>query len=379
MKPGSESTTAQATELDTTPASTASPEQQERDRLFDAAIEHLDQSPSTQAFTETTDLDAKKPGEEGAAGEGDGEGKDKEKEKPVEQPRDDKGKFAAAKKAEADAAAAAKKAADAGPKLDDVLSKLPADQQDAVKKIVAKAQADVAAAEEKAKRHTSQVDGYKRKLEESRIQLEAAKKAGDPTAQKKAQEQATAAKAKLAELKQDHPNIAEAIDAAIAAEREAMRKELGGQLADLQKRVAPIVEKESKEAVDAEHAAIAKKHPDWETVVETSEFLDWYKQQPAEVKALAKGDAAAETRLFDLYRLDIPLETAEQIAARVKAETERAAADKVAALRDRQRRDAAGPSGKPTAAPSKTESQADANTAMFDAAVDRVAKELHVA
>lgn len=384
MKPGETDNT--DTEVVQQPQPTA--EEKQAAALFDAAVEHVQGSPSVPFTQEAAD-----------AAIAEGEGDDK-------QPRDEKGKFAkadaegetdeqraareAAEKTAADKAAAEKTAADAAAAAAakakaeaadpnaELLAALPEDARAVVAKIQADAKKAVEEAELKAKRHTSQVDGYKKALAEARAEADRAKKAGDPAAEKKAKEEAAAANEALENLKKDFPNIATALDAVAKTTEERVRKELGAQIAALQQQVAPVVQRAHDSAVAAEEAAIEEKHEGWKDEIKTSQFIEWYKAQPAEVQALAKGNAQAEIRMFDLYRVDHPRETAEQIAAREKAAADRAAADALAAKRQQQQRDAAGPSGKRTPAPTKTPTDENSADAMFDAAVAKVAKEFRV-
>jgi hypothetical protein len=361
----------QSTDGNTETTETAAPaaDQQKLDALFDAAVDHVADKP-TVAFTEET---GKAVAEQPRDGEGKFAKKPEGEDKPAGDDKADKPAGEAPKKGEEQAAATES--------ADDIIAKLPPESQDAVRRIIGDATKRATEAETLAKRHTSQVAGYRKKLAEAEGALKTAKDAGDAAGAKKAEQAKAAANAELEELAKDYPNIAKALKNAtdqIAREtEERVRKEVGGEIAKLQQSIKPLVERGAREATAAEEAAIADKHPGWDKEVETPQFLEWFQKQPVEVQALAKGNAQAEISLFNLYRVEFPLETPEQKAAREADESQRTAADKVAVRRESQLRDAAGPSGKRSAAPAKTPNAEESKQAMFDAAVKKVASELH--
>lgn len=369
-----------ATDADGNPIVEKTAEQLEAERLFDAAVEHVETNthqPFTEEAAATADAAVKARDDAGRFTKTEDAALDPGKKTPEPVQQDD----AAKKAAEAAAAAEAAKAT-ANADTEKLLASLPAESRDAVKKILDDTQRQVSEATTNAKRHQQQVAGYERKLSDARTALAAAQKANDPVALAKANAEAVKAKESIEALKKDFPNIAEALEAVAKVTEERVRTELGGQIAALQKQVQPLHQTAVTDAKAVEEAAIAEVHKDWREEVKTPQFLTWYGKQSDHVKALAKGDVGAEVALFDLYRVAHPRESAEQIAAREKAAQERTAADALAAKRAQQQRDAAGPAGKRTVAPVKTNaetSEADKAAALFDQAVQQVQREFRIA
>lgn len=77
--------------------------------------------------------------------------------------------------------------------------------------------------------------------------------------------------------------------------------------AKLAKAVTPIQQKHESDAQDAHFRAISEKHPDWESVVESTDLSDWIAKQPTFAQAgynavLEKGSAAEIVELLDSFK-----------------------------------------------------------------------------
>jgi hypothetical protein len=123
----------------------------------------------------------------------------------------------------------------------------------------------------------------------------------------------------LAEMKEDFPKFAAAIEkmekriaAAEAAkppvDAEALRAEIRGEFQE------KLTKAEQRAEESRQLAAIDAKHPDWEKAITTPEFDAWWKQQPQEIQALhASRQASDVIRVLDAYEVH---------AKKVKADAE---------------------------------------------------------
>lgn len=270
---------------------------------------------------------------------------------------------AAAVEREAKAAAATKAA-------DDELAALPEATRAIVERIRADAEAKIVEANTRATRHASQVAGYEAKLKEARAAVAAASSVGDAQAKAKAKAKEAEVTDALAKVKADFPPIGDAIDLVRKELTESIRRELGLEVANLRNVVAPLVSTHASSLEAAEDAAISAAHKDWKQTVETPEFKTWWGKQPAGVQALAKGDAADEIALFDLFRTAHP--------AQATSDAEQSEAAKLAAKRAQQLKDAAGPSGKRTQSPGLDTGTEDNAVALFNKAAAQIAKEMNL-
>jgi hypothetical protein len=255
------------------------------------------------------------------------------------------------------------------------LAGLPDSARAIVERIQADAASKIAEAQATAQRHQTQVGGLNQKLREARTALEQAQKTADPNAIAKAKVAEAAATEALKKVKADYPDIASAIEGIKDQVLESVRRELGSQIAAVQKQVEPIARTHATSLEQLEVAAIEAAHPGWEKEIETEQFQQWWAKQSTGVQALAKGNEQDEISLFNLYRQAHPLQDA--AALQVTAE-KRAAADALAARRAQQQKDAAGPSGRRTQAPPQSQDTATP-AAMFAAAVAKIEREMRPA
>jgi hypothetical protein len=342
---------------------------EQADKLFDQSVESIANNtapPTGEVKAEAADGTKKPEGETGKAG------------------------AAADANAQAGAKEGEKKPE---PAAEDPFKDLPEERRKAVNAAIESARAEgaakVAEAEKVAKRHQDQVGGYEKQLREARAALEAAKATGTTQEKKVAEARVAETNAKLQKIKADFPSIAEAMEAVIAESTAKVRRELeekfGAEVNKVKQQFEPIAKAHVTSLESAEEAAIEAAHPGWKELAVSKPFIEWFEQQSAGVQALAKGGAQDEVALFDRYRTQHPLSTATppegdsaKAAAEKAAADKKAEADRLAAQRGRQLQDAAGPSGKGTKSPGLTTDQADTAEAMFNAAVDKLAREFRI-
>lgn len=108
------------------------------------------------------------------------------------------------------------------------------------------------------------------------------------------QESALPSNEELEAFKNDYPDIANAIDAhvqrSLATERNVINQQLAFLDNRMQQSIQPIHELEQQRYVSNEMQALNHQHPDWQQVVQTTDFLEWINVQPEPVRNLINSD-----------------------------------------------------------------------------------------
>jgi len=153
---------------------------------------------------------------------------------------------------------------------------------------------------------------YQRQINQLHSQLQQVQStAGESKSEdQKRQDAADAAGVKDWEsLKEDFPEVANALDARLQAEakqREADRQrqaQLEQQIEQLQSAVQPIQQQAQDQYLKSQVDALSARHPDWQEVVAAPAFAEWLDQQPESLRRLTESNDAAEAAaLMDLYK-----------------------------------------------------------------------------
>jgi len=153
---------------------------------------------------------------------------------------------------------------------------------------------------------------YQRQINQLHSQLQQVQStAGESKSEdQKRQDAADAAGVKDWEsLKEDFPEVANALDARLqteAKQREEDRQrqaQLEQQIAQLQSAVQPIQQQAQDQYLKSQVDALSARHPDWQEVVAAPAFAEWLNQQPESLRRLTESNDAAEAAaLMDLYK-----------------------------------------------------------------------------
>lgn len=119
----------------------------------------------------------------------------------------------------------------------------------------------------------------------------------------------------LAELEEASPTVAKAMRALIKKERAAMEAEVeqrvGKRVEELQGQIKPLREKAEAQVAEEHFSAIESKHPGWESVVASDQFVGWAQNQPLYVqrefaRIAREGTANEVVDVLNSYRKDNP-------------------------------------------------------------------------
>jgi len=217
------------------------------------------------------------------------------------------------------------------PTVDELLALVPESARGAVKakldadaaKLTAEA-ARVAKYEQDNRSMAGRVSAYQRKYEEA-----TGKRTPTPAPAVTPEQ-----KVEWTEFSEQYPEIAKAIEAKFAAEQKAPA-------AETQELLQYVQDQKRQTFLEDAWAAVDAVHPDWRATGRTKEFQDWKATSPAYEKLAASDDLADAIALFDLYGAH---RTKNPAPAAVVADT--AAADQVAARREKQAEGALSPNGK---------------------------------
>lgn len=224
---------------------------------------------------------------------------------------------------------------------DDILAKLPENVRQLVKDRLDREAAEKAKLAQDNRSMAGRVSAYQRRYEEAKgLRQPAATPAATP-------EQ----KNEWNNFVSEYPEIAKAIEAKFAATLPE------GQAAKTAELIAYVEAQKQEAFLRDAWAAIDAVHPTWRVDGRTKEFQEWKKSSPAYEKLAASDDISDAIALFDLYNAHkgtvksttTPATPAPAAAAAPAAPASTAAADQVAARREKQAEGAASPSGKPAA------------------------------
>lgn len=182
----------------------------------------------------------------------------------------------------------------------------------------------------------------------------AANGGGEPTEAQKALD------AKIAQLKEDFPAVADPLIELIQAQRD--------ELSSVKAVLNDVSEERQAAVVAAELSALEERHPDWREVASAPEFGEWLVNQPPTVQALSNSWDAKETgAVLTLFKLERGM-TASQGGA---PGGEPAAATATDAKRARQLEGGADVRSKPAPATSGAPNDFEAAFAHFSAKKDQ--------
>lgn len=158
--------------------------------------------------------------------------------------------------------------------------------------------------------------------------------------------QAAADPEKWKRMKEDFPDLAEALDERFASlpKHEAVDVDgIKSQItSDLAQQIAGLKAEAARAKVEAaqarQFAAVDAKHPDWEEAVKSPEFKTWFATQTPEVKALASSPVARDAiQMIDAFKasqVKQPAQQAENAQRLARAVTPRGTPAKPATLND---------------------------------------------
>lgn len=126
------------------------------------------------------------------------------------------------------------------------------------------------------------------------------------------------------DIVEEYPVWAEGMDKRLAAERTKIEK-------NIQKKIQESVETfKSPQDVSKnlermrEELRVEIRHPDWQDIVKSKDYADWYKIQPADIQAKANSVKSADAiAVLDLYQGGKKAVEGEQTAAEIEAARQR--------------------------------------------------------
>ena len=113
---------------------------------------------------------------------------------------------------------------------------------------------------------------YQRQIQDLKAQIQAAPN--------QTQAQRKQLSSRMTELMGDYPEIAEAVSDEISEAIRATRDEISSQL-------RPFHEREKQAAYQTQEAAVKAAYPDFEQIAGSTEFANWFANQPQSVRSLA--------------------------------------------------------------------------------------------
>jgi chromosome segregation ATPase len=147
----------------------------------------------------------------------------------------------------------------------------PAAQEDDVAQKLADAEKRAKDLEQRLKSDLGRQSALQRKVQELQAQLEAG-----PKTQKSEREHS----AKMKQLMADFPEIAEAVQEEMDARLSAVKNEF-------QSVVTPIKAREQEQELVVAEQRVKEIYPEFVATVNSPEFVEWYRKQPAAVQSLA--------------------------------------------------------------------------------------------
>ena len=152
----------------------------------------------------------------------------------------------------------------------EVAQEQPAQEDDVAKKL-ADAEKRAKDLEQRLKSDLGRQSALQRKVQELQAQLEAG-----PKTQKSERDYT----AKMKQLMADFPEIAEAVQEELDSRLAAIKDEV-------QSVVTPIRAKEQEQELVSAETKVKEVYPDFVATVNSPEFVEWYRKQPAAVQSLA--------------------------------------------------------------------------------------------
>jgi len=148
---------------------------------------------------------------------------------------------------------------------------------------------------------------------------------------------------KFEELREDEPDIAEAVSSLLDARTEKVKAEILGEIAPLKEAVAQRSAKDELELLGAPVDDGGFGHEDWQEVAAKPEFAEWLDKQDAEIGAYANSPLAADAAIvFDKFKA----ETVKSPPEDPETPSEKSEAQSVAERRKKQLDDSVGVSSK---------------------------------
>lgn len=155
---------------------------------------------------------------------------------------------------------------------------------------VTKLKAELQAANHKFNSVNGRINAYQRQINELKQQQQ---RAPQPSAGDNPQGSGMS-DAKWEALKQDYPDIAEAMEAQL----NGVRSQYQNELQQLRQQVEPIQQRQQKAEYEqyrsSEEQALNSAHPDWKEVVRTTEYNEWLQQQPYRIQQFMESDKAED-------------------------------------------------------------------------------------
>ena len=168
---------------------------------------------------------------------------------------------------------------------------------------VTRLKAELDAAQEKLRRATGSISGYERHLQAERaerqderaerikLQEAIAQLTSKPNNTPEAQEADDEA---IAYLKENFPDLSGALEKMVKREIKGLDQRFAQVDTRISEVVAPIQQHVVSEQTAREEAALARVHPNWRSVVSSSEYNDWLNNQPAAVQSLMDSPIASD-------------------------------------------------------------------------------------
>lgn len=158
---------------------------------------------------------------------------------------------------------------------------------------VTKLKAELQAANHKFNSVNGRINAYQRQINELKQQQQ---RAPQPSAGDNPQGSGMS-DAKWEALKQDYPDIAEAMEAQL----NGVRSQYQNELQQLRQQVEPIQQKQQEAEynhhINSQMEALNSAHPDWQDVVKTADYTNWLHQQPQAIQQLM-GSTSAEDNIY---------------------------------------------------------------------------------
>jgi len=161
---------------------------------------------------------------------------------------------------------------------------------------VTRLKAELDAAQEKLRRATGSISGYERHLqaeraERAKLQEAVAQLTSKPNNTPESQEANDEA---LAYLKENFPELSVALEKVVEQKIKGLDQRFAQVDTRISEVVAPIQQHVVSEQTAREMSALERVHPNWRSVVSSSEYNDWLNNQPAAVQSLMDSPIASD-------------------------------------------------------------------------------------
>lgn len=160
---------------------------------------------------------------------------------------------------------------------------------------VAKLRAELEAERAKLRRATGSISGYERHLQAERAERAKLEQAvAQLTSKPNTQEQQDANDESLAYLKENFPELSAALEKVVDTKFKGLDQRFTQVDARINETVAPIQRRFEEEVTARELDTLGKAHPDWQGVVNSTEFTEWLVSQPNAVQSIMDSPIASE-------------------------------------------------------------------------------------